>query len=63
MAGPISKLRKAIKTFREFDPEMEYLNGAVSHYDLERRQREIVKEHGFELVDHNLVLYVRKPQK
>ena len=41
MAGPISKLRKAIKTFREFDPEMEYLNGAVSHYDLERRQREI----------------------
>ena len=36
MAGPISKLRKAIKTFREFDPEMEYLNGAVSHYDLER---------------------------
>ena len=28
--------------------------------EIERRQREIVKEHGFELVDHNLVLYVRK---
>ena len=31
--------------------------------EIERRQREIVKEHGFELVDHNLVLYVRKSQK
>jgi Fur family ferric uptake transcriptional regulator len=28
--------------------------------EIERRQKEIVKEHGFELVDHNLVLYVRK---
>ena len=31
-----------------FDPEIEKL------------QKEIVKKHGFELVDHNLVLYVRK---
>lgn len=31
-----------------FDPEIEKL------------QKEIVKQHGFELVDHNLVLYVRK---
>ena len=31
--------------------------------EIERRQREIVKEHGFELVDHNLVLYVRKASK
>ena len=28
--------------------------------EIERRQKEIVKEHGFELVDHNLVLYVKK---
>lgn len=28
--------------------------------EIEKRQREIVAEHGFELVDHNLVLYVRK---
>ena len=27
---------------------------------IEKRQKEIVAEHGFELVDHNLVLYVRK---
>jgi Fur family ferric uptake transcriptional regulator len=27
--------------------------------EIERRQREIVIEHGFDLVDHNLVLYVR----
>ncbi|HWR79512.1 MAG TPA: ferric iron uptake transcriptional regulator [Pseudomonas sp.] len=30
--------------------------------EIERRQREIVKQHGFELVEHNLVLYVRKPK-
>lgn len=28
---------------------------------IEALQREIVEEHGFELVDHELVLYVRKP--
>jgi Fur family ferric uptake transcriptional regulator len=28
--------------------------------EIERRQKEIVSEHGFELVDHNLVLYVRR---
>ncbi|MNY77069.1 Ferric uptake regulation protein [compost metagenome] len=28
--------------------------------EIEKRQKEIVKERGFELVDHNLVLYVRK---
>lgn len=27
---------------------------------IERRQREIAEEHGFEIVDHALVLYVRK---
>ena len=27
---------------------------------IERRQREIAAEHGFDLVDHSLVLYVRK---
>lgn len=29
-------------------------------HEIERRQRQIVEEHGYELVDHNLVLYVRK---
>ncbi len=28
--------------------------------DIEKLQREIVKRHGFDLVDHNLVLYVRR---
>ena len=28
--------------------------------DIEKLQKEIVKKHGFELGDHNLVLYVRK---
>lgn len=28
--------------------------------EIEKRQKQIVEEHGFELVDHNLVLYVRK---
>lgn len=28
--------------------------------EIERRQREVVKAHGYELVDHNLVLYVRR---
>ncbi len=27
---------------------------------IERRQKEIAEEHGFELIDHSLVLYVRK---
>ena len=27
---------------------------------IEQRQREIAEDHGFELVDHSLVLYVRK---
>ena len=28
--------------------------------EIEKLQKEIVNKHGFELVDHNLVLYVRK---
>jgi Fur family ferric uptake transcriptional regulator len=31
--------------------------------DIEKLQREIAKEHNFELVDHNLVLYVRPLKK
>ena len=31
--------------------------------EIEKRQREIVAEHGYELVDHNLVLYVRQAKK
>ena len=30
---------------------------------IEQRQREIAKEHGFDLIDHSLVLYVRKKEK
>ncbi|WP_086480078.1 ferric iron uptake transcriptional regulator [Oceanospirillum sanctuarii] len=30
--------------------------------EIERRQHEIVAEHGYELVDHSLVLYVRKKE-
>ena len=31
--------------------------------DIERLQREIAKKHGFELIDHSLVLYVKKLEK
>jgi Fur family ferric uptake transcriptional regulator len=30
---------------------------------IEQRQREIAKEHGYDLIDHSLVLYVRKKDK
>ncbi len=30
---------------------------------IEQRQREIAKEHGYELIDHSLVLYVRKKDR
>lgn len=29
--------------------------------EIERRQREIAKQHGFDLRDHSLVLYVKRP--
>jgi Fur family ferric uptake transcriptional regulator len=37
----------------------------VEFYDeiIEKRQRELVAKHGFELVDHSLVLYVKKKGK
>ena len=38
--------------------------GAVIEFvneEIERLQHEIAKEHGYELMDHSLVLYVRKP--
>jgi Fur family ferric uptake transcriptional regulator len=31
--------------------------------EIERLQHEIAEQHGFELIDHNLVLYVRRKQK
>ena len=31
--------------------------------EIERLQREIAKEHDFELIDHSLVLYVRPRKK
>jgi Fur family ferric uptake transcriptional regulator len=30
---------------------------------IEQRQREIAKEHGYDLIDHSLVLYVRRKEK
>ena len=30
---------------------------------IEQRQRQIAADHGFELVDHSLVLYVRKKEQ
>jgi Fur family ferric uptake transcriptional regulator len=30
---------------------------------IEQRQREIAKEHGYDLIDHSLVLYVRKKEQ
>jgi len=30
---------------------------------IEQRQREIAKEHGYDLMDHSLVLYVRKKEQ
>jgi len=30
---------------------------------IEQRQREIAKEHGYDLIDHSLVLYVRKKER
>jgi len=30
---------------------------------IESLQRDIVEKHGFELVDHNMVLFVRRPPK
>ena len=38
----------------ETDEVIEFVDDAI-----EARQREIVEEHGFELVDHSLVLYVK----
>src|SRR5690554_6246447 len=37
--------------------------GEVIEYfdpEIERREEQMVREHGYELVDHNLVLYVKK---
>ena len=38
--------------------------GVIEFVDerIERLQRDIVEKHGFELVDHNLVLFVRRPK-
>jgi hypothetical protein len=39
--GIISKVRKSIDRYRQFDPELAYLNQATSLIDLEARQREL----------------------
>lgn len=40
-------------------------NEVIEFHDelIEDRQRQIAKDHGFELVDHSLVLYVRRKEK
>lgn len=37
----------------------------IEFYDevIEKRQRELVAQHGFELIEHSLVLYVRKKDR
>ncbi len=37
----------------------------IEFYDerIEKLQRDIVDKHGYELVDHNMVLFVRRPKK
>jgi Fur family ferric uptake transcriptional regulator len=45
------------------DHMVEMSSGEVIEFHddvIERRQREIAASHGFELIDHSLVLYVRK---
>ncbi|MEF2074031.1 DUF3563 domain-containing protein [Consotaella aegiceratis] len=41
MKNVVQSLRSAVKRFRDYDPEMAYLNEATSQVDLECRQREI----------------------
>ena len=41
-----------------FDPVVEFTNE-----EIERLQKEIAAKHGYELIDHNLVLYVRPLNK
>ena len=41
-------------------------SGSVTEFvsqEIEKLQREIAAKHGFEIVDHNLVLYVKKKKK
>lgn len=40
-------------------------NEVIEFHDelIEERQRQIAEDHGFELVDHSLVLYVRRKRK
>ncbi|TCO71086.1 ferric iron uptake transcriptional regulator [Chromatocurvus halotolerans] len=40
-------------------------NEVIEFHDelIEERQRQIAEDHGFELVDHSLVLYVRRKEK
>lgn len=45
------------------DHMVEIETGEVTEFiseEIERLQREIAEKHGFELLDHNLVLYVKK---
>ena len=52
-----------LKSDVHHDHMVDVQTGAVMEFldeDIEKLQREIVKKHGYELVDHELVLYVRK---
>ena len=47
-------LRETVENLGESGEVVEFMNE-----EIERLQKEIAKSHNFELIDHNLVLYVR----
>jgi len=55
-----------IERGKQHDNMLAVDSGQVLEYvseDIERLQREIAEKHGFEIVDHSLVLYVRSRKK
>ena len=57
------RLQYALVAQNRVDVRIGVASGDVVEFHdpvIEQRQREIAEEHGFDLVDHSLVLYVRK---
>jgi len=55
-----------IERGKHHDHMVDVDTGKVTEFvsdDIERLQREIAEKHGFEIVDHSLVLYVRAKKK
>jgi len=55
-----------IERGKHHDHMVDVDSGKVTEFvsdDIERLQREIAEKHGFEIVDHSLVLYVRTKKK